>query len=347
LTGNTLRQFIWPTLSGGKVRIKLSNKKGAESLDINKVHIALAKTGADPGTSNGEVDPATDVAFTFDGMPNVTIPAGMTAWSDGIDFPLEELKLTAISIQFGQSTPTNVTNHPGSRTTSYFATGDVVATGALPGAETRDRWYFIELLDVMAPADTYAIAAFGDSITDGYGILNAFARWPDFMTVKIKGDATIADKRTVLNFGMGANTLVAEGVAEQDIGLVRFRNEVLTNDKIKWLVVMEGVNDMTAGALADDLIDAYRQIITEAHEKGILVYASPITPCADCAARGEVNTWIRTSGEFDAVIDFPTTVESTDNVWANGMGADLHPTRDGYEAMGNSVDLSLFYQTMP
>lgn len=345
LNNNTLRQFIWPTLSGAHVRIQLSNEKGTQPLDIQKVHIAKASTGNDPANSNGGIDASTDVAFTFSGMANVTVPPGETVWSDGVDFALEEVKLMAVSIQFGQSIPTNITNHPGSRTTSYVASGDAVSSATLSGAQTRDRWYFINTLDVMAPADAAAIACLGDSITDGYGVLNQFARWPDFLTNKIKADPQIATKRSVLNFGMGGNHLVrAEGsIQEQDLGVTRFRRDVLPNDKIKWLIVMEGVNDMNAGTDAQTLIGAYQQIISEAHEKGILVYGSPITPCSGCAARSEVNEWIRTSGEFDAVIDLTTPVENGNNVWANGMGSDLHPTPAGYEAMGNSVDVSLFY----
>lgn len=351
LNNNTLRQFIWPTLSGARVRIQLSNEKGAQPLDIQKVHIAKASTtDASPANSNGGIAANTDVAFTFSGMANVTVPPGETVWSDGVDFALEELKLTAISIQFGQSIPTNITNHPGSRTTSYIANGDAVASATLNGAQTRDRWYFINALEVMAPADAAAIACLGDSITDGFGILNDFARWPDFLTKKLKADPKLASKRSVLNFGMGANNLVrAEGsVPEQDLGIVRFRRDVLPNEKIKWLIVMEGVNDMNSGAedIAQMLIAAYQQIISEAHEKGILVYGSPITPCAGCNARSEVNEWIRTSGAFDAIIDLAAPVQNGDNVWANDLGSDLHPTRKGYEAMGNSVDVSLFYEIM-
>ena len=196
LPGNTLRQFIWPTVSGGKVRIQLSNEKGATAVDIQKVHIALAKTGSDPNSSNGQIDATTDTAFTFNGMPNVTIAPGMTAWSDGVDFALEEIKLTAISIQFGTNIPSNITNHPGSRTTSYVGTGDGVAMESLSSPQTRDRWYFIDALEVMAPSDASAIAVLGDSITDGYGTLNDFARWTDALTRAIQEDPAIADTRS-------------------------------------------------------------------------------------------------------------------------------------------------------
>jgi lysophospholipase L1-like esterase len=188
---------------------------------------------------------------------------------------------------------TATTGHPGARTTSYVGTGDANAE-AISG-ETRDRWYFIESIEVMAPQDAYAIAALGDSITDGYGILNEFARWPDYLTLAIKKDPKISKNRSVLNFGMGANNLTSSSTY-QDSGVKRFDHDVLSSTKIKWLVLMEGVNDMNSGSVsADALKKAYTDIVDKAHQKGILVYCSPITPCdsGSCgSARKTFNDWV-------------------------------------------------------
>jgi lysophospholipase L1-like esterase len=348
LAQNTLRQFVWPTVSGQQIRIQLSNEKGTTPVDIQKVHIAMALTQADPANSGGQIDPATDAAFTFNGQANVTIPAGQTVWSDALDFPLQEIRLTAVSMQFGGAVPVEITGHPGSRTTSYVVNGDAVAQPGLAGAQTRDRWYFINAIEVMAPSDAYAIALLGDSITDGYGVLNRFARWGDFMTLAIQSDGRIADNRSVLNFGMGANNLTSSNT-NQDAGVIRFERDVLTRDKIKWLIVFEGINDIIGGVQAQVIIDAYSQIIQKAREKGILVYGSPITPNGPNAVRTAVNDWVRTSGAFDQVIDFDATIRDPSNVDSilpmyNNDG--LHPSLAGYEAMGNSVDLSLFYEPM-
>lgn len=351
LANNTLRQFVWPTVSGQQIRIQLSNERGATPVDIQKVHIAMALTQADPGNSGGQVDPATDLAFTFNGMASVTIPAGETVWSDALDFPLQEIKLTAVTMQLGAGVPTAITGHPGARTTSYIASGDEVAQQSLTVAETRDRWYFINAIEVMAPSEAYAIAVLGDSITDGFGVLNRFARWTDFLTLAIQNDAQIADNRSVLNFGMGANNLTVSG-AFQDSGEVRFGRDVLPRDKVKWLIVLEGINDIVySNVQAQPIIDAYGRIIEQAHEQGILVYGGTITPTNQGSAtiREEVNTWIRTSGAFDEVIDFAATIGDPGDANAilpmyNNDG--LHPNDAGYEAMGNAVDLSLFYATM-
>jgi lysophospholipase L1-like esterase len=138
----------------------------------------------------------------------------------------------------------------------------------------------------------------------------------------------------------------------QDAGVVRFERDVLTRDKIKWLVVLEGINDIIyINVTAQPIINAYQQIIQRAHEAGIFVYGSPITPTGQgsAAIRGQVNQWIRTSGEFDAVIDLEAAIQDPGNVNAiapmfNNDG--LHPNVNGYQAMGNAVDLSLFHQLM-
>jgi lysophospholipase L1-like esterase len=355
----TIRQFVWPTFSGNEVRIRLNNEKGESALDIQKVHIAKAKTSNDPGNSGGQIDTTTDVAFTFGGMPNVSIPAGMAVWSDPVDFALEEVKLTAITMQLGATVPTGATGHPGARTTTYFATGDAVATEALTGATTIDRWYFIETLEVMAPKDAYAIAAFGDSITDGYGIINKFERWPDYLTLRIKADPELGPKRSVVNFGMGANNLTKDSTDEsnaqivtQDSGLKRFDHDVITSSKIKWVVVLEGVNDLSYNDDVDgsDLNAAYSSMVTKAHDKGILAYGATILPCTDKSCpmqRLVANNWIKTSGEFDAALDFAGVVSSSENTWNTTYQNDaLHPNSVGYKALADSIDLALFENVM-
>jgi lysophospholipase L1-like esterase len=167
--------------------------------------------------------------------------------------------------------------------------------------------------------------------------------------LKIKGDASIALSRSVLNFGMGANNLTSSG-EYQDSGVVRFERDVLARDKIKWLVVMEGINDIVYGNVqAQPIISAYQEIISRAHDEGILVYGSPMTPTdqGSASVRNEVNDWIRTSGEFDGVIDLDKAVDPNDTgaIAAQFNNDGLHPNVAGYEAMGNAVDLSLFYDS--
>jgi lysophospholipase L1-like esterase len=346
LPNNTLRQFVWPTFSGGHVRLQLSNEKGAQALEITKLAIALAKPSSDAGTGGGAVDTASSKALTFGGMPGTSIPAGQTAWTDGVDFPLEALKLTAITIQFGAGVPTELTTHPGSRTTSYFSDGDTVASETPgSGAGTRDRWYFINAIEVMAPADAFALGALGDSITDGYGILNQFQRWTDYLTLRIQADATLKNKVSVLNFGMGANNLTSS-TEDMDAGKDRFKRDVLARPKVKWVIVLEGVNDINGGVQASAITSAYQEIVTGGHAQGIKIFGSPITPMGSSnSVRTAVNQSVRDGGYFDAVIDFDAAIRDSgnqNNIAAMYDNDGLHPNAAGYEKMAAAVDLGLF-----
>jgi lysophospholipase L1-like esterase len=349
LGDKTLRQYVWPTYSGDEVRIQLSNEKGTSPVVISKVHIAM------PGQSAGQIDAATDAEFTFEGSASVTIPPGETAWSDALGFPLEELALTAVTMHF-TSVPSEITGHPGARTTTFVGAGDTVAAPSLNSPETRERWYFINAIEVMAPRDAFAISVLGDSITDGYGVLDAFARWPDFMTEVIKADPMVANKVSVLNAGMGANSLLNSS-AEQDSGVVRFERDVLGRPKVKWLIVLHGVNDIGSQSdtsLVDQVTAAYQDIVDRGHEAGILVYGSPITPFKGnsydtgqaLAIRNGINDWVVSGGVFDAVIRLDEAVADPadkDRLLATFSNDGLHPSIAGYEAMGNAVDTALFY----
>ncbi len=350
LAGKTLRQFLWPTYPGSQIRVELSNIKGTAPVVITKVHIAMA------GASGSAIDAGTDAEFTFSGSAGVSIPAGETAWSDALDFDLQEMQLTAISIHF-TSVPNEITGHPGARTTSYVADGDVVSEASISG-ETRERWYFLNTIEVMAPADAFAVCLLGDSITDGYGVdaaNNRFERWSDFLTIAINEDPTVRGKVSVINAGMGANSLLSSG--EQDAGTIRFVRDCVGRPKVKWDIILEGVNDIKSSTnmdLVGRITDAYQDMIDQGREAGHKVFGSPITPFgtnADYAGgsakqiRNDINDWVREGTHFDAVVDLAQAVAdpgNPDNLLSNYSNDGLHPSIAGYEAMGNAVPLTLF-----
>jgi lysophospholipase L1-like esterase len=342
LPNNTIRQFVFPTFTGAQVRLQLSNEKGAEPLQIQKAAIALASgTGTN---SMGAIDAASSRPLTFNGMPNVSIPAGQTAWSDGVAFPLAAMKLTAVTLQFGATVPAEFTMHPGSRTTSYFQTGDAVATAGAPSGGTRDRWYFINAIEVMAPADAFALGCLGDSITDGYGIINTFQRWTDALTTRIQADANLRNKVSVLNFGMGANNLTSGG-ADMDAGKDRFTRDVIARPKVKWVIVLEGVNDINGGVQANTITAAFREIVMEGRAANRKIFGSPITPMgSDNAVRNAVNMSVHTENIFDAVIDFDAAIRDSanqNNIATMYNNDNLHPNAAGYQKMAEAVNLSL------
>ena len=356
LNGATLRQRVRVSLAGRNIRVRLSNAFGDTAVTLASVHIARAVNGS-------AIERESDHALTFGGLASVTIPAGAPIISDELFFPIAALSDVAITIHF-RDTPRDITGHPGSRTTSYLQAGDFVAAPDLPEAARTDHWYFINGIDVRAeqPAAA-AIVVLGDSITDGRGsTTNGNDRWPDRLARRLQSDPATAHI-AVLNHGIGGNRLLRDGLGPN--ALARLDRDVLAQTGVRWLIVLEGVNDLGTAvgaraknepfASARDVIAGYEQIIARAHARGLLVYGATIMPFAGFglydrpeseADRQAVNTWIRTSGSFDAVIDFDAAVRDVDSpphlAAAYDVGDHLHLNPAGYARMAEAIELTLF-----
>ncbi len=167
---------------------------------------------------------------------------------------------------------------------------------------------------------------------------------------------------SVLNEGIGGNCVLITCVGPNS--LARFDRDVLSLSGVKYVIVLESINDI--GSLhepnrpdykltAEDLEQGLRQIVARAHEHGIKVFGATLTPYQGAGYytdRGEeireaVNEWIRTGGAFDGVIDFDKATRDPAHplVYAPAYdsGDHLHPKDAGYAAMANSIDLSLFH----
>ena len=357
LTDATLRQIIRVTSGGDRIRIRLSNAFGTAPLQIAAVSVARPLTNAGPA-----VDPATVHAVTFEGQAAVTIPAGADYVSDPIDLPVKGMDDLAISI-FQPAAPAVLTSHPGSRATSYFVHGNHVSDASFDAPKTADRWYEIAGLEVEGAQTQGAIAVVGDSITDGYGVKpNTNVRWPDALIARLNAAQV---PLSVLNFGIGGNRLLLDGLGPN--ALARLNRDVFSQPGVKYVVVFEGVNDLGTltrdapvspeahAALVTRMEQSYRQLIDRAHAHGLRVIGATITPymgntyyhpdASNEADRQAINTWIRTPGRFDAVIDFDAFTRDPAKpdqlLPAYDSGDHLHPVA-GYPAMGNYVDLKLF-----
>jgi lysophospholipase L1-like esterase len=349
LTGNTLRQVVRVSLGGTELRARFSNEFGSDPLTLNAVHIA-ASLGA------SVIDVNTDTRLTFDGKSSVTIAPGSAVISDPFYFALKPRSEVAFTIHFDDVSPT-LTGHPGSRTTSYLQPGSAVSAAELPDAITTDHWYVISGIDVDSPKSA-AVVTLGDSITDGRGSgTNKQNRWPDELARRLQ--AADINNVGVLNMGIGGNCVLRMCLGPA--ALERFERDVLNQSGVRWLVILEGVNDIgqvngtdEATRVAEDLIVAYDQMIGQAHAKGIRVYGATILPFGDsfydaperAIARNTVNEWIRTSGRFDAVIDLDAALR--DPTMPNRLipvadsGDFLHPNEEGHRMIAEAIDLTLF-----
>jgi lysophospholipase L1-like esterase len=356
LEGATLRQIVHLSIGGSKLRLRLSNAFGTTALSLHGVHLAVAD-------ADGAIRAGTDRPLLFSGQPSVTIPAGASYLSDPLDFNLPAMSDVAISIHF-KSVPAMLTTHPGSRTTSYILAGDQLAASELPAATKIVRWFFINGIDVLdGSGQAAAVVVLGDSMTDGYGCTtDRNNRWTDELTRRLQADPATRHIG-VLNAGIGGNRLLRDGAGPS--ALARFDRDVVTHAGVRWLIVLEAINDLgtrvaarTKGesfASATDIIAAYDQMIERAHTHGIRVIGATVLPFGGNknywsvdgeADRQAINTWIRTSGRFDGVIDFDAAFRRATEPERMkpelDCGDHLHPSLAGYVEMARVVDLALF-----
>jgi len=350
LENNTIRQIVRVSIGGEVLKLKLSNLFGEEDLTIKSVSIAVAKEGC-------FIDNTTLRQLTFSKKKEFTIPAKSEMSSDPLTLKLSPGSKLAITISFG-NVPAKITGHPGSRTTSYILTGIQKASTDFSGAVKTDHWYILSGIDVESSMNTATIVVLGNSITDGRGSgTNKQNRWTDILSQRLL-DNNETKNRGVLNLGIGGNCVIRGGLGPT--ALSRFNRDVLSQSGVKWLVILEGINDIGGLKSADavpqlvqDLIMAYSQLADKAHAKGIKVYGATIMPFGKSfydtdyrqVARDSVNNWIRNSGKFDAVIDFDKTMQDPGNIrmlLTQFKGDYLHPNEEGYKKMGESIDLNLF-----
>jgi lysophospholipase L1-like esterase len=351
----TLRQIVHTSVGGDRVRVRLSTF-GASAIVIGAAHIALREMGA-------AIVPESDRTLTFSGQPSITIPPGAVVLSDAVDLDVPALGELAVSIFVPGSTGP-ATWHFVALQTSYISPpGDFTASAVMPVDSTNQAWFWLAGVDVMASKQTGAIVTFGDSITDGPGSTPEINnRWPDHLARRLMAQPG-NHKMGVLNAGLTGNRLLHDSLGPN--ALARFDRDVLTPTGVAHVIVLLANNDIWTGEVfpadfvtADQIIEGHRQLIERAHARGLKIYGGTLTPFGGFtpfgftlspgteAMRQAVNAWIRTSGEYDAVIDFDEAVrdpqDPTRLLPLYDSGDHLHPNDLGYEAMGHAIDLKLF-----
>ncbi len=359
LREGTLRQIVHLSLGGHQIRLHLSNRYGTEALHFISVHVAKAIEAG-----SAKIVKGSDKEVLFSGKQDIVVPEGADYVSDAIDFSADALSDIAITMRVGSTK--ELTGHPGSRANSFLENGNAVSAEDFPDAKRITRWYFLAGVDVAASSDAFAIVALGDSITDGHGATtDGNNRWPDILAKRLQTNPT-TKKVSVVNQGIGGNRLLIDGIASN--ALARFDHDVLAQAATRWVIVLEGINDL--GMLTHEkevsdaehetevkrVIGAYEQIIARAHAQGIRVIGATVMPFTGSAfyhpdAKNEadrqaVNTWIRTPGHFDAVVDFDKVTRDPAHPEmlspAYDSGDHLHPGPAGFAAMADAVPLSLF-----
>lgn len=350
------------SIAADTIRLQFSNAFGGSDLPITAVSVALPSEDK-AGVSGIKPDTAQTVTFSG-GAESFIVPNGAVVLSDPLEFSVAAGSILSVSVYLRSGQTTNkITSHPGSRTTSWFVGGNAVGEAELAGAASADHWYFLSAVEGVSGAEHKGtIAIVGDSITDGRGsTTNGNNRWPDRLLARLQND-TATSSIAILNQAAGGNRILADGLGPNALG--RIDRDVLSHSGVRWAIIYIGVNDIGTAAsttaaqttVGDRIIQAYIQMAARIRRHGIAVIGATITPMTGPgqgygtpereATRQRVNEWIRSSGEFDAVVDFDEAVrdpEQQDRLLpAYDTGDYLHLNPAGYEAMGAAVDLGLF-----
>ena len=355
-SNQTLRLIVHTSIGGHEVRVRLSNAYGTASLVIGAAHIALRSTGA-------EIIPGSDRVLTFSGESTIAIPAGALVVSDPVELRVPALGDLAISVYVpGNTGP--ATFHAEGKQTSYISpTGDFAGTITFPIGSTTLSSFFLTDVEVKDSKEGRAIVTLGDSITDGTNSTpDTNHRWPNFLADRLQASPGDQDLG-VLDQGISGNRILHDIAGTN--ALARLDRDVLAQTGVKYVTVLLGINDIGFSGIpgftdqavsADDIIAGLTQIIERAHAKRLRIFGCTLTPFEGTfpgyytlegeVKREAVNEWIRTSGAYDAVIDFEAAVRDpshpTRMLPAYDSGDHLHPNDAGYQAMANAIDLSLF-----
>lgn len=352
LPNHTVRNVVHTSVGGSAARVRLSNVYGNAAVRMGRVTIAVAVRPNTP-----DAIPGTMRTLTFGGSPSITIPAGAEVLSDPVSLTVPadgDLLVTVFTPE--PSSP--VTEHPRAYQTSFLsAAGDHAADE--PGAAFTQQigaWYYVTAVEVESRGTRGTVVTFGDSITDGdKSTVNANVRWPDILADRLAAEPG-PTRLSVVNSGISGNRVLADaastGIGGQN-AFARLNRDMLVPAGVRTVIFLEGVNDIGSMAQPDPaaLTAAFQQLVAQAHAQGLRVVGATITPFKNSrpyneereSARQVVNEFIRTSGVFDAVIDFDAAVRDPadpQQLQAEyDSGDHLHPSDAGYRAMAGAVDL--------
>jgi lysophospholipase L1-like esterase len=368
---STIRQTLRMTIDAEQIRVRFTNAFGLNDLPITKATIALprAEKGQNVTGSSG-IQTETLQTLTFSGNESITIPDGALAVSDPINFPIKTGQVISISMYLKDGQKSQyITSHPGSRVVIWFSFGDYTTSPNMtdPSTNQTQHWYFLDAVEAWKSPQYRAFAVVGDSITDGRSsYVNTNTQWPNLLFNQLQKSSSESLKSiSVVNQAAGGNRVLYDGLGPNTVS--RIDRDVIAQSGVKYAMIFEGVNDIGEAAptvenqtlTGDRLIQAYKQIITRVHTFNIPMFGATITPfgCPNVTlqpyalpireqTRNRVNEWIRTSGWFDAVIDFDAMLRDPSNHTQLApyydSGDCLHPNPAGYHEIARKFPLEIF-----
>jgi lysophospholipase L1-like esterase len=365
IDNQTVRERVRISIGGSQIQLRFSNEFGSSPLVIGS---ATAATPIDASSvKQGSIH-----SVTFGGHNSITIPAGAPVLSDPLTFPVASGAEISVTIYFPKRLTTPTLHAFAFKHAVVSQHGDFTHAEKIEAAAASTASISVTAIFVPAQPEKRLIVAFGDSITDGDGsTVDADNNWPSNL-VRRAANTSKTSALAVVNEGIVGNRLLRDGDIFGLSALARFDRDALVLPGVTHIVLLEGLNDicfpgakMDGQFLADpaetrsaqDITDAYRQLISRAHARGLKLIGATITPCegadipgyyseAKETTRQAVNKWIRTSGAFDGVIDFDAVVRDPKHpsrlVPKFASKDHLHPNDEGYKAMADSIDLNLF-----
>jgi lysophospholipase L1-like esterase len=375
IENQTVRERVRVSIGGSEICIRLSNEYGSAPLLAGSVTVAIP-------TDASSVAPNTIRSVTFGGRNSIVILPGAPLLSDPVAFPVSSRAEISISIYFPKRVSTPTIHELALKRAIISQQGDQTHAAKIEGGVQSKSSIVISAVLVPAEPGQRLVVAFGDSIVDGDGsTMDSDHNWPSDLVRRLLNSSETS-RVAVVNEGLAGNRLLSnDDGASARVGLsaglganalARFDRDVLALPGVTHIVLLEGINDIGfPGAkidgqyltdpadvrTAEELIEAYGQLIARAHAHGIKLIGATVTPCegvdlpgyyseAKEAVRQAVNKWIRTSGSFDGVIDFDAILRDPQHpsrILPRFASSDhLHPNDAGYGAMADAIDLSLF-----
>jgi lysophospholipase L1-like esterase len=357
-SNHTLRMIPRVSVGGNVLRVRISNAYGTRPLAIGAARIGVRSAGpAVVAGSNRRV--------TFGGEPSATVAAGALIVSDPVRLDVAPLADLAVSVHLPGDLPASfgITGRYARQTNYVSPPGDFAAEEVMPVGRLTDDWYFVCGVDVVAPRETGAVVAVGDSLTDAnISTHDGHHSWPSQLARRLVARAS-GRPMAVMNQGLGGNRILHD--IRGDSGLRRFDRDVLAQPGVTHAVIMLGTNDLRnrpgkaeEEVTAPQMIAGLKQFAVRGQAHGVKVIACTLTPFENEtflpgawnprreAVRQAVNDWLRKGEAFDAVVDFDRAVRDPDHPTrmrpVYDSGDHLHQSDLGYRAMGDAIDLALF-----